>query len=269
MGERRYGWVASMVGSYASVTSAFLSVAASIIASQAVYLSGLCVWYLVLGKQKWWSVVQLDTVCATGLLVVLDVAWFAKAISDSVTGNVDSIRLEWLIVMIDLTLCLVAALNVVVAIYCASKLKRRGDLAVGNLSWLFLAASFLWLLRCAFVLAVDLKSVVRDWTAAELTLQRILNPILDFWVSATVLGLVTFMLRNPVWSDPSVFSDRPHWQQQQAYGQYEGHYPQPQYGQQQQQQQQPHVYEHSSPHQYYQQQPTTYQSYRQPQDNRM
>lgn len=242
-----------LVGFYASVVSSLLTTAAGVIASQAIYLAGLCVWYLVLAKQKWWKAVQLDTICATVILIILDIAWFAKTLWELHDPNVGRvrIRLEWLIVMIDLTLCLVAALNVGVAIYCATKLKRQGDLVAGNLPTLFLSASFLWLLRCAFVLTVDLKNVLPDWTRPELSLQKIIYPILDFWVSATVLGLVTFMVRNRVWSDPSVFEDRGEWQQQQMYVQPASQYPQPQYGQHQQQWQ---VCE--NPHQYYQQQQT-------------
>ena len=100
-------------------------------------------------------------------------------------------------------------------------------------------------------MTVDLKNVIPDWTQTELSLQKILYPILDFWVSATVLGLVTFMVTNRVWSDPSVFTDRGHWQQQQMYVQPASQYPQPQYGQHQQQSQ---VCE--NPHQYYRQQQT-------------
>jgi fucose 4-O-acetylase-like acetyltransferase len=127
---------ASLIGFYGAAISSLLNVAAGVIASQAIYLAGLCVWYLVLAKQKWWKAVHLDTICATVLLIVLDIAWFAKTISDfhDPYGNSIRIRLEWLLVIIDLTLCLVAALNVGVAIYCAAKLKRRGDLVVGNVS---------------------------------------------------------------------------------------------------------------------------------------
>jgi hypothetical protein len=244
-------WQAGLIGFYAAAVSSLLTTAAGVLASQAIYLAGLCVWYLVLAKQKWWKAVRLDIICATVLLIVLDIAWFAKTLSDLHDDNMDRvrIRLEWLIVIIDLTLCLVAALNVGLAIYCAAKLKRRGDLVVGNLPTLFLSASFLWLLRCSFVLAVDLKNAIPDWTQTELSLQKILYPIFDFWASAAVLGLVTFMVRNRVWSDPSVFTDRGHWQQQQMYVQPASQYPQPQYGQHQQQSQ---VCE--NPHQYYQQQ---------------
>ncbi|KAH6632834.1 hypothetical protein F5144DRAFT_575349 [Chaetomium tenue] len=227
-------WQAGWIGFWGWAVSSLLATAASVLASHAIYLAGLSVWYLVLAKQKWWKAVQLDTIIATVLLIVLDIAWFGKTIADAFDINADRIRLEWLLVVIDLTLCLVAALNVGIAIYCATKLKRRGDLVTGNLSGLFLAASLLWLLRCAFVLAVDLKTVIPDWTRDESDAQKIINPILDYWVSATVLGLVTFMVRNRVWSDPSVFADKGHWQQQQMYVQPVSQYPQPQYGQQQQ-----------------------------------
>jgi hypothetical protein len=96
-------------------------------------------------------------------------------------------------------------------------------------------------------LAYDLKIIIPAWTQYEAAAQNIVYPILDFWVSATVLGLVTFMVRNRVWSDPSAFADRGQRQQEQMYVQPASQYPQPQYGQQQQSQ----VCE--NPHQNYQQ----------------
>ncbi|KAK4040619.1 hypothetical protein C8A01DRAFT_15517 [Parachaetomium inaequale] len=238
---------------YTALTSSFTITAAGILTTVAVYLSGICVLYLVLAKQKWWKIVRLDALCGAALLLVLDIAWFAKTVSDSLNGNDDGISLAWLIVLVDITVCLLAAVVVGVAIYVAPKLKRRTDLAVGNLSSLLLSASFLWLFRCAFVLSVDLKSIIPDWTAIELSAQKILYPILDFWVSATVLGLVTFILRNPVLCDPSAIPDHPPEQQPQVYVQYVpvGFYSQPRHGQQ------PQMYQQY--HQYYPPQPRLYQ----------
>lgn len=121
-----------------------------------------------------------------------------------------------------------------------------------QLSALLLSASILWLLRCTFVLSVDLKSVLDDWTDGELAVLKFLSPILNLWVSATVLGLVTFILRNPVWSDAAAIPDRdPQFMPQ------PGYYPPPQYGYQQQPQmyqQYPHMHQ-----QHYPQQPGMYQ----------
>jgi hypothetical protein len=76
------------------------------------------------------------------------------------------------------------------------------------MSALLLSASILWLTRCAFVVAVDIKSAIPAWTEDELSLQNILYPILDFWLSTTVLGLVGAILRHPIWSDPAAMPDR-------------------------------------------------------------
>jgi hypothetical protein len=123
------------------------------------------------------------------------------------------------------------------------------------LSGLLLFATFLWLFRCAFVLSVDLKSIIPDWTTIELSAQKIVYPILDFWVSATVLGFVTFILRNPALCDPSAMPEHPPEQQPQVYVQYVpvGYYPQPQYGQQ------PQMYQQYPQH--YPQQPGQYQQH--------
>ena len=55
-------------------------------------------------------------------------------------------------------------------------------------------------------------------------------PVLDYWVSATVLGLITFILRNPVWSDPAAIPDRRPEQPQTFVPSYPGYLPHPQYG---------------------------------------
>jgi hypothetical protein len=109
-----------------------------------------------------------------------------------------------------------------------------------QLSALLLSASFLWLFRCTFVVAVDLKWAISDWTNIEQSIQKIIYPILDFWVSATVLGLVTFILRHPVWSDPAVrvapdgsTEPNPQAQPQVVFVAAPGYYPHPQYGLQQ------------------------------------
>ena len=124
----------AMAAVYIALTSSFAITAAGILTTVAVYLSTVCVLYLVLAKQKWWTIVRLDALCGAALLFVFDIAWFAKTVSDSLNGNEDGISLAWLIVLVDITVCLVSAGVVGVAIYVAPKVKRRTDLAVGNVS---------------------------------------------------------------------------------------------------------------------------------------
>jgi hypothetical protein len=71
----------------------------------------------------------------------------------------------------------------------------------------------LWLIRCGFVLAIHIKDTIGDWAPFETQAQKILYPILDLWVSATVLGLLTFIMRRDVWSDPAAIPDIPPQQQ--------------------------------------------------------
>jgi hypothetical protein len=95
------------------------------------------------------------------------------------------------------------------------------------MSALLVSASILWLTRCAFVVTVDIKNAIPAWTEDELSLQKILYPILDFWLSTTVLGLVGAILSHPIWSDPAAMPDRAP-----AVAQDPG-YPHPQYSYQQ------------------------------------
>jgi hypothetical protein len=94
-----------------------------------------------------------------------------------------------------------------------------------------ISASLLWLLRCAFLVAVDLDTVVPYWTDDGLSVQKFVYPVADFWIAATVLGLVTFVLRNPGWSDPGAMPVRVPEQSPQVV--MDPGYPHPQYGYQQ------------------------------------
>jgi hypothetical protein len=119
------------------------------------------------------------------------------------------------------------------------------------MSALLLSASILWLTRCAFVMSVDIKKAIPEWTEDELSLQKILYPILDFWLSTAVLGLIGPILRHPIWSDPASMPDRAP-----GVAQHPG-YPHPQYGYQQYYPQ-PGTYQQQGMHQQqvmYQQQP--------------
>lgn len=259
---------------YISLVSAFLITAGAILTTLAVYLTAICALYMVLAKQKWWKLLRLDAPAGGGLLLILDIAWLAKNITDIEKGDDNTQALRWLIVIVDISLCLLSAGVVGVAIYVSHKLKTRTHLAVGNVSeiprcahvkpfsrWpltdglqlpsLLISASFLWLFRCTFVLSVHLKSAVGDWTADDLSAQVIVYPILDFWVSATVLSLVTVILRRAVWSDPAAMPDGSSQHPSQMFVP-QGYYPHTQYNYQQG----PQMYPVS-----YSQQPVMYQQY--------
>ncbi|KAL1842114.1 hypothetical protein VTJ49DRAFT_5993 [Mycothermus thermophilus] len=57
-------------------------------------------------------------------------------------------------------------------------------------------------------MAIDVKTVIPDWTPAELSVQKFVYPIIDFWVTTTVLALVTHILRYPVWYHPDAVHKR-------------------------------------------------------------
>ncbi|KAK4158230.1 hypothetical protein C8A00DRAFT_39425 [Chaetomidium leptoderma] len=256
-GRSRLGSQAMLAIEYTSIISSFLTIAAGIVTTLAVYLSGISVLYLVLGRQKWWKFLRVDALCGGAILLILDIAWFIRTLVIYQTSDSDGFPMFWLIVLVDATLCLLAAGVVGTAIYAAPKLKRRTDLAFGNLSALLLSASFLWLLRCTYVLALDLKGMLGIWGDVEASAQRIISPILDFWVSTTVLGLVTGILCRPMWSDAAAMPN-PGLEQQTGY-----YYPpQSQYAYQQDPQMyQQHPQMHQQHPQMHQQHPQMHQQY--------
>ncbi|GAB1316774.1 hypothetical protein MFIFM68171_06984 [Madurella fahalii] len=195
---------------YVSLTSAFIILAADILIAVAVYAAGLGVLYLVLGRPKWWKLLRIDVLCGAGLLLVIDIAYWATQLSAIRRGlNLDDTSLGWLLVIVDITLALLAAGVVGLVIYVWPKFNTRDHLAASNIRVLLLTASILWLFRCVFVLAVDLKTIIPDWTYEEIQAQKILNPVFDLWASAAVLGLLTAIFRHPVWSDPTAIIDAP------------------------------------------------------------
>ena len=102
-------------------------------------------------------------------------------------------------------------------------------------------------MRCTFVSTINLKTVLSDWDPVALSAQKFVYPVLDYWVSATVLGLITSILQNPVWSDPAAIPDRRP-EQPQTFVQYAGYLLHPQYG-------------YQRPSHMHNQQPQMYQQY--------
>ncbi|KXX78624.1 hypothetical protein MMYC01_205673 [Madurella mycetomatis] len=222
---------------YISLTSSFIIVAADILIASALYAAGIGVLYLALGRPKWWKLLRMDALCGAGLLLAIDIAYWAMQLSAiRLSRDLDGTPLDWLLLIVDITLALLAAGVVGLVVYIWPKFKMREHLAASNIRVLLLTASLLWLLHCAFVLAVDLKTVIPDWTYEEILVQKILNPIFDLWTSAAVLGLLAKIFRDPLWSDPTAIIDDPgHGVTQQPFYFQPQRYQQPsvyQYGQQ-------------------------------------
>ena len=121
-----------LAATYTALTSEFAVTAASITTTSAIYLSSICILYLELARQKWWAYLRLDAICGATLLLVLSVVWWARNLSDASSGNGDGTSLYWLLVIIDIALCLVAAGVVSTAVYVAPKLRKRGVRNVGD-----------------------------------------------------------------------------------------------------------------------------------------
>lgn len=119
---------------YTSLTASFLIGAAGIITTVAVYLTGLCLLYMALLKQKWWKLLRIDAISGAALLFILDIAWWARNLSNLHRGDDEGLTLNWLLVIVDITLAIMTAGVVGVVIYSIPKLKRRTDLDIGNVS---------------------------------------------------------------------------------------------------------------------------------------
>jgi hypothetical protein len=68
---------------------------------------------------------------------------------------------------------------------------------------LLLVASALWIIRCAYAVATTIKTMMPDWTENEYQAQLIVYPMLELWIGASVLALLTIVIRNAVWTDPA------------------------------------------------------------------
>jgi hypothetical protein len=116
---------------YTSMTATFVISAASILTTLAVYLSGIGTLYVALAKPKWWKLLRVDALCGSALFFIIAIAWWARNL---VRYQYDGMTLIWLLDIVDIALCLLAAGVVGLAIYVTPKLKERTDLGIGNVS---------------------------------------------------------------------------------------------------------------------------------------
>ncbi|KAK3984729.1 hypothetical protein QBC44DRAFT_362920 [Cladorrhinum sp. PSN332] len=203
---------------YLWLTTVFLFYAAALLTSMAAYIATYGVLYLALGRWKWWSLIQLDASIGGGVISILIIALYAKNMS-SLSGESTSsltrygfdFSLHWLALIVDGTLTIVALGVGGVAIYAASKLNKpdRAHLNIGKIPVAMLVASFLWLVRCVYSVAVGIKNMQDDWSTAEYGAQNIVFPLFELWTMAAVLALVVYVVRRPIWSDPSAIPNEP------------------------------------------------------------
>lgn len=118
---------------YISVTSSFVLAAAAIAIAAAIYVAGLGVLYLVLGSPMWWKLLRIDVLSGAGLLLILDIVYWAWNMSAAGRGQrLGKLSLAWLLVIVDLTLALLAVGKVGLAIYIWPRFKTRGHLVASN-----------------------------------------------------------------------------------------------------------------------------------------
>lgn len=126
---------------YISLTSSFIIVAADILIASALYAAGIGALYLVLGRPKWWKLLRVDALCGAGLLLVIDIAYWAAQLSATRLGwDLDDTRLDWLRLIVDITLVLLAAGVVGLVVYIWPKFRMRQHLAASNVGDLFSSA---------------------------------------------------------------------------------------------------------------------------------
>ncbi|KAK3329141.1 hypothetical protein B0H66DRAFT_14482 [Apodospora peruviana] len=193
--------------SYLGVTGGFLCIVGDILITLALYLFGLAVLYIALANDKWWSLLRIDCLVGGAIFLILAIAFWGKRLSDLSNssyyyGGDSGTRLYWIPVLIDLSLMLLTLGVFVLLLWTLSKLKQRGlGQSIGNIPVLLIVASVLWLLRCTYSAAVGIKDIADTWTQSESNASSVLFPVLDFWVSASVLAILTIVVRRPVWAE--------------------------------------------------------------------
>ncbi|KAK4169674.1 hypothetical protein QBC43DRAFT_250311 [Cladorrhinum sp. PSN259] len=209
---------------YVWLTTVFVFYVASLLTAMALYIATYGVLYLALRRWKWWTMIQLDASIGGGIVAILIVALWAKNMADLAQLSDRSLvrygfdfSLDWLALMVNGILTFVALGAGGVAIYAVSKLSKpdRSHLLdrFGQARAVLIAASFLWLLRCVYCVAVGIKSVQADWTVAALGAQNVVVPIFELWTMAAVLALLVYIIRRPIWSDPEAIPNLPQQQQ--------------------------------------------------------
>ena len=102
----------------------------------AVYIGGLALVYVALRHAKFWKLLRLDVLIGGGLLLVLDVAWFGRSLSDirrlQTSARLNVTTIGWLLLIIDAVEALLTAGMVGATIYAMGKLKKHKDLVLGN-----------------------------------------------------------------------------------------------------------------------------------------
>ncbi|KAK4227176.1 hypothetical protein QBC38DRAFT_478521 [Podospora fimiseda] len=194
------------------MTSIFLFFSASLLTAMAAYLATYAVLYLALSRWKWWPLIQLDSSIGGGLVGVMIIAWYAKNMSDLSKTSTSYLRrnsysysLDWLSLIIECILLIVALGLGGVAIYAVGRLKKpdRAHLIIGKIPVALLAASFLWFLRCIYCVAVGIKGLTDGWTIGERAALNVVFPIFELWTMVAVLALVVYIARHRIWSDPT------------------------------------------------------------------
>jgi len=122
---------------YLIATGAFLTTAASILVTSALYMFGLATLHLALGRLKRWEMFRIDVLVGATLFFVLDLAYWAKNLTDLGEDGIDffsygSWRVTWLMVIVDGSMALMTAGLVGLAIYLKPKVAKKLGSAAGN-----------------------------------------------------------------------------------------------------------------------------------------
>ncbi|KAK5651465.1 hypothetical protein OQA88_12472 [Cercophora sp. LCS_1] len=204
----------STAAAYISMVSELFCVAANIGITLSLYTLAIAELYAVIGNNKWWKLLRLDAPAGGAILMILNIAIFGRRIAISVEGEygyADTVVQRWFPFVINGTLLLVTVGVLVTVFYSGNKLKKRDgalQAAFSNIPTLLYIATFLWLLRCSYAWALDIKVVGREWgTSGELAAIIILTPFLDLWTATALVYLLATVIRAPVWGDASAHPD--------------------------------------------------------------
>ncbi|KAK0721076.1 hypothetical protein B0H67DRAFT_578078 [Lasiosphaeris hirsuta] len=188
-------------GIYVSLTTSLFLTVGEILILAALHVTTLAVLYVALGKAKAWRLLRIDVLVSVAILIIFAIALFVKDVvmysthANALTGQ------QWLPLIINAILLVLAVGIFAVAIYALSALKKRDARSLGNIPTLLLVASTLWLFHCTYSFARNIQILFfPGGPVPDVRARPFLYTFLFLYPAAAVLALLTVIVRRPVWS---------------------------------------------------------------------
>ncbi|KAK3349269.1 hypothetical protein B0T25DRAFT_238120 [Lasiosphaeria hispida] len=192
-------------GVYVSLTASLFITVGEILTLAAIHVTALAVLYVALGKAKAWRLLRIDVLVSVAILIIFAIALFVKDVVMYSTQAYVLTGQQWLPLIINAILLVLAVGIFAVAIYALGTLKKRDDQSLGNTPTLLLVASTLWLFHCTYLFARNIQILFFPGsTVSDARARPFLYAFLFLYPAAAVLALLTVIVRRPVWSGPVI-----------------------------------------------------------------